>query len=314
MAASKLVASGAGSTKWRSLMNLLMQLRKTCNHPYLFAGAEDDPDETSLEELVGASGKLRVLDRMLLKLHERDHRVVLFSQFSSMVDLLDDYCRLRGWPFVRLTGSTNRVQRMVNLQAFNAPSSKLFLFLMTTRAGGLGINLQSADTCILLDSDWNPQADLQCAASPRTHDLLYPALPSIPAIALSGPNVALVRVGTERWRASTALASRSQSTSTDSSPAARRRSASSSALRRRCAELHPTRPLGKMVPTLLYILCPKRRELARSSPRVASALPLRDCQPRSRRVARRRRREALGLGGPLDDPIRSGGSLRRRQP
>ena len=63
---------------------------------------------------------------------------MLFSQFSSMVDLLDDYCRMRGWNFVRLTGSTNRVQRMVNLQAFNAPDSKVFLFLMTTRAGGAG--------------------------------------------------------------------------------------------------------------------------------------------------------------------------------
>ena len=160
-------ASAAGGTKYKSLMNLLMQLRKCCDHPFLFAGAEDDPDETSLEELVGASGKLRVLDRLLLKLHKGGHRVVLFSQFAKMVDLLDDYCTMRGFNFVRLTGSTNRVQRMVNLQAFNAPSSKVFLFLMTTRAGGLGINLQTADTCILFDSDWNPQCDLQAMA--RVH-------------------------------------------------------------------------------------------------------------------------------------------------
>ena len=143
--------------------------RKCCDHPYLFSGAEEDPDETSVEELVGASGKLRVLDRLLLLLHARRHRVVLFSQFSSMVDLLDDYCTMRGWSFVRLTGATNRVQRMVNLQAFNAPDSKVFLFLMTTRAGGLGINLQTADTCILFDSDWNPQCDLQAMA--RVHRL-----------------------------------------------------------------------------------------------------------------------------------------------
>ncbi|EOD41895.1 hypothetical protein EMIHUDRAFT_47730, partial [Emiliania huxleyi CCMP1516] len=91
-----------------------------------------------------------------------DHRVVLFSQFSSMVDLLDDYCRqVCTLLCVQHVGSTNRVQRMVNLQSFNAPGSKVFLFLMTTRAGGLGINLQTADTCILFDSDWNPQQDLQ---------------------------------------------------------------------------------------------------------------------------------------------------------
>jgi hypothetical protein len=60
----------------------------------------------------------QVLDRLLVKLHARGHRVVLFSQFSAMIDLLDDYCTLRGWNFVRLTGSTNRVQRMVNLQVF----------------------------------------------------------------------------------------------------------------------------------------------------------------------------------------------------
>ena len=132
-------APAEGGTKYKSLLNLLMQLRKCCDHPFLFDGAEDDPDETSLEELVGASGKLRVLDRLLLKLHAGGHRVVLCSQFAQMVDLLDDYCRLRGFNFLRLTGSTNRVQRMVNLQAFNAPGSKVFIFLMTTRAGGLGL-------------------------------------------------------------------------------------------------------------------------------------------------------------------------------
>ena len=100
----------APTSKYKTLMNLLMQLRKCCDHPFLFSGAEDDPDETSLEELVGASGKLRVLDRLLLKLFKAKHRVVLFSQFASMVDLLDDYCRMRGFNFLRLTGSTNRVQ------------------------------------------------------------------------------------------------------------------------------------------------------------------------------------------------------------
>ena len=79
-------ALGKTSVKYTKLMNLLMQLRKCCDHPFLFEGAEDDPDETSIEELVGASGKLRVLDRLLVKLHAKGHRVVLFSQFASMVD------------------------------------------------------------------------------------------------------------------------------------------------------------------------------------------------------------------------------------
>ena len=79
--------------------------------------------DTPLEELVGASGKLRVLDRLLLKLRGAGHRVVLFSQFSSMVDLLDDYATMRGFNFVRLTGSTNRVQRTVDINAFNMPGS-----------------------------------------------------------------------------------------------------------------------------------------------------------------------------------------------
>jgi len=161
-------AKGSGGA-YKSLLNLLMQLRKTCCHPFLFADAEGNPDDTTLEELVAASGKLRVLDRLLVKLHKAKHRVVVFSQFAAMVDVLDDYCRLRGWPFCRLTGATNRVRRTINVKAFNEACSPLFLFLMTTRAGGLGINLQSADTCVLYDSDWNPQADLQAMA--RVHRL-----------------------------------------------------------------------------------------------------------------------------------------------
>ena len=162
-------ASKAKAGSYKSLLNLLMQLRKTCCHPFLFPDAESDPEQTTLEELVAASGKLRVLDRLLVKLHRAKHRVVVFSQFAHMVDVLDDYCRLRGWPFCRLTGATNRVRRTVNVKAFNEPKSPLFLFLMTTRAGGLGINLQSADTCVLYDSDWNPQADVQAMA--RVHRL-----------------------------------------------------------------------------------------------------------------------------------------------
>ena len=174
-----------------------MQLRKCANYPYLFPDADmqDDP-----EQLVESSGKMQMLDRLLKKLHANNHRVVLFSQFTSMLDLVEEYCKLRGWKYCRLDGSVNRVQRTgepcsvlrvltcyccivclcvltcccvyvlcaaVDISCFNAPGSKLFIYLMSTRAGGLGVNLQSADTCILYDSDWNPQPDLQAMA--RVH-------------------------------------------------------------------------------------------------------------------------------------------------
>ena len=151
----------------RKLQSLLMQLRKCCNHPYLFAGT-DVPDEgVPVEELVEASGKLAVLDRILQKLKKDGHRVVLFSQFTSMLDILQDYLSLKGYGYARLDGSTNRVQRSVDIAAFNRPNSPLFAFLLSTRAGGLGVNLQTADTCILFDSDWNPQVDTQAMA--RVH-------------------------------------------------------------------------------------------------------------------------------------------------
>jgi SWI/SNF-related matrix-associated actin-dependent regulator of chromatin subfamily A member 5 len=157
-------SGGAKKSEWKKLQMLYMQLRKVCNHPYLFA--EADPGYTT-EALVQASGKLQVLDRMLYKLQAAGHRCVIFSQFTMVLDILDDYLNMRGFQFCRLDGSTNRVQRQVDINSFNAPSSPLFAFIMSTRAGGLGVNLQTADTVILYDSDWNPQADLQAMA--RVH-------------------------------------------------------------------------------------------------------------------------------------------------
>ena len=152
---------------WKKLNSLLMQLRKICNHPWLMPGAEDDFDGSTTEEIVEASGKMKLLDRMLKKLFEGGHRVVLFSQFTSMLDILEDYLNMRGYEYVRLDGQTNRYRRRINIDRFNAHNSKLFIFLMSTRAGGLGINAQTADTVVLFDSDWNPQVDLQ--AMGRVH-------------------------------------------------------------------------------------------------------------------------------------------------
>ena len=153
-------------TDWRKLMNLLLQLRKVCNHTYLLPDLMPDPYEID-EEIVNGSGKLKMLDRMLPKLKEDGHRVLIFSQFTSMLDILEDYCELREYSFVRLDGETNRVQRRLDVRRFNSPNSQLFIFLISTRAGGLGLNLASADTVILYDSDWNPQVDLQ--AMERAH-------------------------------------------------------------------------------------------------------------------------------------------------
>jgi len=133
----------AGGTKFKLLNNLLMQLRKVCCHPFLFPGTEDDPDETPLEELSAASGKLLVLEKLLDQLRAAGHRVCLFSQFTAVLNILEDFVRLRDYQYCRLDGSTNRVQRTVDIASFNAPNSPYFMFLMSTRAGGLGINLQT---------------------------------------------------------------------------------------------------------------------------------------------------------------------------
>ena len=159
--------AASGGTDWKRLSSLLMQLRKCCNHPFLFQGVSATSDDAYEEELIHGSGKFQLLDRLLAKLFEKGHRVVLFSQFTSTLDLLGDFLHYRNYKFCRLDGSTNRVQRTVDINAFNMIGSSKFVFLMSTRAGGLGINCQTADTCILFDSDWNPQVDLQAMA--RVH-------------------------------------------------------------------------------------------------------------------------------------------------
>ncbi|KAJ1417774.1 SNF2 family N-terminal domain-containing protein [Ochromonadaceae sp. CCMP2298] len=148
------------ANKFKRLQALFAQLRKVCNHPFLFEDADPHPTWTD-ETVVQASGKMQILDRLLSKLMAGGHRVVLFSQFTQVLDILGDYLNLRDIPHCRLDGSTNRVERQVLINTFNAPNSPYFLFLMSTRAGGLGVNLQTADTVILYDSDWNPMVDLQ---------------------------------------------------------------------------------------------------------------------------------------------------------
>ncbi|XP_061990466.1 probable ATP-dependent DNA helicase CHR12 isoform X1 [Rosa rugosa] len=154
-----------GSGKSKSLQNLTMQLRKCCNHPYLFVVG--DYNIWRQEEIVRASGKFELLDRLLPKLQKAGHRVLLFSQMTRLMDILEVYLQLHHFQYLRLDGSTKTEERGTLLKRFNAPDSPYFMFLLSTRAGGLGLNLQSADTVIIFDSDWNPQMDQQ--AEDRAH-------------------------------------------------------------------------------------------------------------------------------------------------
>ena len=149
------------------LLNIVMQLRKCCNHPYLFEGAEPGPPYTTDEHLVYNCGKMVILDKLLKRLQSQGSRVLIFSQMSRMLDILEDYCMFRKYNCCRIDGSTDHEERISAIDDFNRPGSDKFVFLLTTRAGGLGINLTTADIVILYDSDWNPQADLQ--AMDRAH-------------------------------------------------------------------------------------------------------------------------------------------------
>ncbi|KAM8954426.1 LOW QUALITY PROTEIN: SWI/SNF-related matrix-associated actin-dependent regulator of chromatin subfamily A member 1 [Pelodytes ibericus] len=161
------ILNSAGKMDKMRLLNILMQLRKCCNHPYLFDGAEPGPPYATDTHLVYNSGKMVVLDKLLSKLKEQDSRVLIFSQMTRLLDILEDYCMWRGFEYCRLDGQTLHEEREEAIETYNAPNSSKFIFMLSTRAGGLGINLATADVVILYDSDWNPQVDLQ--AMDRAH-------------------------------------------------------------------------------------------------------------------------------------------------
>ena len=149
------------------LLNMVMQLRKCCNHPYLFQGAEPGPPFFTDEHLVENSGKMVLLDKLLKKLKEKGSRVLIFSQMTRLLDILEDYLIFRRYKYCRIDGNTDGETREDMIDSYNAPGSEKFVFLLSTRAGGLGINLTTADTVVIYDSDWNPQMDLQ--AMDRAH-------------------------------------------------------------------------------------------------------------------------------------------------
>uniref|UniRef100_A0A8C2WX18 Chromodomain helicase DNA binding protein 4 n=1 Tax=Cyclopterus lumpus TaxID=8103 RepID=A0A8C2WX18_CYCLU len=155
-----------------SLLNVVMDLKKCCNHPYLFPAAATEAPKlpNGMYEgnaLTKSSGKLTLLQKMMRKLKNGGHRVLVFSQMTKMLDLLEDFLENEGYKYERIDGGVTGSLRQEAIDRFNAPGAPQFAFLLSTRAGGLGINLASADTVVIYDSDWNPHNDIQ--AFSRAH-------------------------------------------------------------------------------------------------------------------------------------------------
>lgn len=160
-------SSAASSSSRNVILNLVMQLRKCCNHPYLFEGIEDRTLSPYGDHLYKNSGKLFLLHKLMIKLKEKGHRILIFTQMTRMLDIIEDYLLSMSYNYCRIDGNTTYNDREDRIYEFNKENSEKFCFILSTRAGGLGINLQTADTVIIYDSDWNPQADLQ--AQDRAH-------------------------------------------------------------------------------------------------------------------------------------------------
>ncbi|KAJ2914877.1 hypothetical protein MD484_g5545, partial [Candolleomyces efflorescens] len=160
---------GGKSAGIKGLSNELMQLRKICQHPFLFESVEDKVNPTGYidDKLVRSSGKLELLNRILPKFFATGHRVLIFFQMTKVMDIMEDFLKMMGWKYLRLDGGTKTEERASFVQLFNQKDSEYKVFILSTRAGGLGLNLQTADTVIIFDSDWNPHADLQ--AQDRAH-------------------------------------------------------------------------------------------------------------------------------------------------
>jgi len=179
-----LIGQGIEQGRTLSQTNQQMNHRKNANHPFLFGEPIDSSTGVHLgtahpQLLVRASGKFALLDRMLERLHKDKHQVLIFSQMTAVLNVMEDYLLFRQWKYCRIDGSTKIDERQRQMDVFNAEKTngddgtrndnddRHFVFLLSTRAGGLGINLATADTCIIFDSDWNPHQDSQ--AMDRCH-------------------------------------------------------------------------------------------------------------------------------------------------
>ncbi len=146
--------------------------QKACNHPFLLNGVEDQINkeencasfDDKMRTLIRASGKLVLIDKLLPRLKEQGHKVLIFSQFVKVLDILQDYLDYRHYEFERIDGGVRGNDRQAAIDRFSREGSTKFVFLLCTRAGGVGINLTAADTVIIFDSDWNPQNDVQAQA------------------------------------------------------------------------------------------------------------------------------------------------------
>lgn len=156
-----------------NLMNVMMELRKCCNHPYLNNGVEEilneglTTDTQRHEMMVKCCGKMVLIDKLLPRLYAGGHKVLIFSQMVRVLDIIEDYLRYCGHLYERLDGNIRGNDRQAAVDRFVKPEYKRFVMLLSTKAGGLGLNLTAADTVIIFDSDWNPQNDLQAQA--RAH-------------------------------------------------------------------------------------------------------------------------------------------------
>merc|ERR1719461_2562264 len=165
-------ACGTNGGAQVSLLNIMMELKKCANHPYLLPGpAEDAPIGPNglfeVNAMIKACGKLTLLTKMLKQLKIEGHRVLIFSQMTKMLDLLEDFLDGVNLRYERIDGGITGSMRQEAIDRFNKPNAEQFVFLLSTRAGGLGINLATADTVIIYDSDWNPHNDIQ--AFSRAH-------------------------------------------------------------------------------------------------------------------------------------------------
>lgn len=131
------ILNSQGQVRPKAIQMTLVELRKVANHPYLIDNIEPQPFTTD-EHLITSCGKLMVLDKLLEKLKSQGSRVLLFSQFVIMLNILEDFLQFRGYEFTRLDGQTNYDKRDQRISEFNAENSPLSVFLLSTRAGGLG--------------------------------------------------------------------------------------------------------------------------------------------------------------------------------
>ncbi|KAK6531074.1 hypothetical protein TWF281_007900 [Arthrobotrys megalospora] len=171
-AVKKSIEQVKSDPSWRKLMNILIQLRKICNHPYLIPAAEPEPYSLG-QHIITASGKFMVLEKLITQLViKQDRKVLIFSNFTKTLDICEEFLQLIGgdgsqFEYLRLDGSTGRARRNLSIRLFNQAGSPYKVFLISTKAGGLGINLTSATEVVMIDANWNPQADLQAMA--RSH-------------------------------------------------------------------------------------------------------------------------------------------------